>query len=418
MRWNDIRATLLCALLTTTSTIAVAQGATLDRCLSEQGLPRVARLVDPNGAIVYARVLEESDGRPTRVSPIAPSGTPLHAVFERAAAAPDRAPSFTIPSAEAASRVCAPVDLPEAQIDAEARVIVAAGLNYAAHAEEAGGGDVFLFPKPAAPTGPYSRLDPPYTTPLLDYEVELAFVLLDEVGLQPPPTRAELLERTAYFVSNDVTDRAPIVREKALSGPGLGFVEGKGQRGFLPAGPWMVRGTELFGALEACGADGLGLTLSVNGKLRQSSNTRAMILPPAELLARLGEEVARAGRRTPMPFERDGRERFYPLAIGDDPPRLNEGSVVLTGTPDGVALTAPSPFGVTVRGLWHLRSPFEQFLAEELARVASGEETSYLKPGDRVVARIDGLGSQAFEIGRAGAREAAGPCDPQGKEKR
>jgi 2-keto-4-pentenoate hydratase/2-oxohepta-3-ene-1,7-dioic acid hydratase in catechol pathway len=383
--------------------------ATLADCLEASQLPRIARLLDPQGRIVYARVSEQRDGHITRAVAIAEADTPLLRVFERV----NDAAGDAFPVTD--DRVCAVVDLPQADLDAETRVIVSTGLNYAAHAEEAGGGDVFLFPKPAPPTPPYAPVHAPAGVLLLDYEVELAFVLLEAVDPFDPPSREALLATSAFFLTNDVSDREAIVRNAAFTGPGTGFVEGKGQPGFLPAGPWMVRGTELFAAVEACGADGLGLRLWVDHEAapRQDASTARMILQPPELIAHLGTWIREHGRRTPMPFERDGEERFYPLAVGEEA-RLTAGSIVQTGTPEGVALKAPGPLGVTLRGALHLRSPFEQFLAEERARVAKGG-TRYLAPGDVVRARIDGLGTQVFEIGPSGTRPAPDACARGGR---
>jgi 2-keto-4-pentenoate hydratase/2-oxohepta-3-ene-1,7-dioic acid hydratase in catechol pathway len=389
--------------LTTTAVLALTaaisasapSAAELDACLAERNLPRVARVRDPAGALWYARVVSDADGVPVSFSAIAPGDTALEAVFDRAG---ESSPLLV-------ETILAPVPITQAEIDAEQRVVVAPGLNYAAHAEEAGGGDVFLFPKPVEPTSPYAELLPPAHVKLLDYEVELAFVLLREIDLRKPPARDALLAGVAFFVANDVSDREPIIREKAFFGPGTGYVDAKGQPGFLPAGPWMVRGTELFGAVAACGAEGLGIRLSVdsgNGfRPRQESDTARMILDPVALIARLASEVERSGARTEMPFQTDGEPRYYPLAIGDGSPVLPAGSVILTGTPAGVAIQAPDPLALTLRGLLHLRSPTEQFRVEELARVAAGAEGGYLRPGDRVRASIDGLGAQEFRIGPA-----------------
>ena len=395
---------LAAACLTGSAPSVAASG--LDDCLAGHDLLRVARVRGPEGRVVYARVTEQRDGRIRRASTIADAGTPLRQVFARGASGGEAA-DFAVSD----DRVCAVVDLPEREIDAETRVIVSTGLNYAAHAEEAGGGDVFLFPKPAAPTSPYARVHAPAGVTLLDYEVELAFVLLEDVDPFSPPTREALLEKSAFFLTNDVSDREAIVRNAAFSGTGTGFAEGKGQPGFLPAGPWMVHGTALFAAMEACGADGLGLRLFVDDETtpRQDATTALMILPPDALVARIGTWIEEHGRRSSMHFVRDGEERFYPLAVGEEAPVLTAGSIVQTGTPEGVALNAPSPLGVTLRGAIRLRSPFEQFLVEEKARVAEGG-TRYLAPGSRVRASIDGLGTQAFEIGEAGGQADPDPC--------
>jgi 2-keto-4-pentenoate hydratase/2-oxohepta-3-ene-1,7-dioic acid hydratase in catechol pathway len=260
---------------------------------------------------------------------------------------------------------------------------------------------------------------PPAGVTLLDYEVELAFVLLEDVDLDALPSRETLLSKTAFFVANDLTDREPIIVHKAFSGPGTGFVEAKGQPGFLPAGPWLVRGTELFDALAACGGDGLGLRLDVDEgdgfRTRQEATTAAMILDPLPLIARIADEVSRRGLRTPMPVRRGDEVRHYPLAVPHHEhgaARLPAGSIVLTGTPEGVVLQAPSPFGVLARGLLRLRSPFEQFRREELARADADEPGGYLTPGDRVRASVDGLGAQIFSIGEPGASPFLDPCHP------
>ena len=109
--------------------------------------------------------------------------------------------------------------------------------------------------------------------------------------------------------------------------------------------------------------------------------------------------------------------RYYPIAVAGPNGRLTlpAGSIVLTGTPDGVALKAPDPLGALARGALNLRGPFEQFRQEELERVASGEAGGYLAVGDRVRARIDGLGAQIFRIVDAtstGSRAETPGCAP------
>jgi len=395
---------------TATGTPEMPTASDLEMCLAQQRLVRVARVLEASGRVVYGRVVEARNGRPRRYTPIADAGTPLARVFELAALPPKRTVSHPL----SPEQVCPPVDLTQAQLDAETHVIVSTGLNYAAHAEEAGGGDVFLFPKPAAPTRPYARVHPPAGVTLLDYEIELAYVLLEPVDLAEPPSREALLENSAFFLSNDLSDRQPIILGASLTGGSTGFVEGKGQPGFFPAGPWMVRGRELFSALRACRADGLGLRLWVDEGdgpvLRQSASTALMIQQPHELIAYLGDWIARDGLRTPMPFERDGETRYYPLAVGEEPPRLGAGSIVQTGTPEGVALQAPSPLGVMLRGLVRLRGPFAQFAAEEQARVATGKRGGYLQAGDVVHAWIDGLGVQEFALAPAGSPTPPDPC--------
>ena len=156
----------------------------------------------------------------------------------------------------AAARICAPFALSQTEIDAEQRRRGGRS-ELRAHAEEAGGGDVFLFPKPVEPTAPYGAVSAPAGVALLDYEVELGVGAARRRRARGTAERDALLARSAFFVADEITDREPIIRHAALTGPGSGFVEAKGQQGFMPPGPWLVRGSELFAALAACGGRGL-----------------------------------------------------------------------------------------------------------------------------------------------------------------
>jgi 2-keto-4-pentenoate hydratase/2-oxohepta-3-ene-1,7-dioic acid hydratase in catechol pathway len=385
----------------------------LARCLEEKPLPRVARVRTQAGEIRWARVVDSAGGMPTRVA-LLPTDIGLPSALA-IASGPARADGemLSLDPANASSQICAPVALAQGEIDAGQRVVVAAGLNYAGHAEEAGGGDVFVFPKPVEPTAPYGAVSAPAGVTLLDYEVELAFVLLADVTLDAVPSWESLLDQSAFFVANDVTDREAIIRNATFTGAGTGFVEAKGQPGFMPLGPWIVRGRELFAAVTACGGKGLPIRLEVDAgegfELRQDANTELLLLDPVALLTRVGEQVRATGLRSEMPLLRNGETHHYPLAVDEGAPRLTAGSIVLTGTPAGVALATPDPLGLVARGALHLRSPFEQFRQEQLARAAARVPGGYLAPGDRVRARIAGLGTQLFGIGDPGA-PAPDPC--------
>lgn len=397
--------------------VSPASASELDRCLAEQGLPRVARALGPDGQPAWTLVVADAEGEPRALAPLAPIDTPLASVFDLAAGRAGVAGEvWELSPEESHARTCPPVGVSQASLDGERAVIVAAGLNYAAHAEEAGGGDVMLFPKPASPTSPYGVVAPPAGVTLLDWEVELGLVLLGDIALDALPDVATLRAKAAYFVTNDVSDREPIIREVSLSGPGTGFVKAKGQPGFLPMGPWMVRGSELFAAASACGAPGLGLRLDVDEgrgpSRRQEATTDRMILPPRELLARLAGQVARDGPRTPMTRIVGDEERHDLLALPSEGGghRLPAGTILVTGTPEGVALRRPSIPGLVLRGLLRLRGPIEQARVEEVARAARGEPGGYLQAGDVVQGAIDGLGTQRFQILPAGSPQPGDPC--------
>ncbi len=126
-----------------------------------------------------------------------------------------------------------------------------------------------------------------------DHEVELAFVIGKEArGV----SRAEALQYVAgYSIGLDITIRG---------GEDRSFRKSPDTYSVL--GPWLVTADEIPnpGVLD--------LSITVNGELRQSSNTRDMVLSVPELI-----EFA---------------SRFYTLYPGD---------IVMTGTPEGVGQLAP-----------------------------------------------------------------------------
>ena len=311
--------------------------------------------------------------------------------------------------------ICAPVPLAQEAIDGETAVVVAVGLNFPAHADDAGGGDLFLFPKPVHPTGPYRTVRPGAGVRLLDYELELGFVLLDDVDLGAIPSASELEGLVAFFAANDVSDREPIIRRSALRGPGTGFVEGKGQPGFLPLGPWMVHGEDL-GLLALDCPRSLGMRLSVREEgsvtLRQQAGTGDMLAGPREILETLAARVdaaAPGGTRTEMSTTVEGRARYYPLALAAGGRAvLPRGSIVLTGTPAGTALEAPEGrLSLLARALVRFQSPRTRFLEDQVvARDAEG----YLAESDVVVGSIEELGTQWWPVSWQPAPAEPDPC--------
>jgi 2-keto-4-pentenoate hydratase/2-oxohepta-3-ene-1,7-dioic acid hydratase in catechol pathway len=264
-----------------------------------------------------------------------------------------------------------------------------------------------------SPTGAYRTLHVPADVRLLDYEVELGFVVLDDIDLTAIPSPSELDGMVAYFVANDVSDREPIIKRSGASGPGTGFVEGKGKPGFMPLGPWMVHGNDLPLLSDNCSRS-LRIKLSVRepGRVtqRQDAQTDAMIAGPREILETLAEEVdptEPGGNRTEMSVTVDGQERFYPLAlVKDGKPVLPKGSIVLTGTPGGTALEAPSRFSLVMRAIVRFQSPRSRFLEDQLeTRDAEG----YLGDGDVVIADIEELGTQWWQVRWSNASQPD-PC--------
>lgn len=182
--------------------------------------------------------------------------------------------------------------------------IIAIGLNYADHAQEAG------LPLPAEPIvfmkavtslcGPNDPVTIPRDSVKTDWETELAFV----VGRRAQYVKeADAFNHIAgYAVMNDVSERAWQLER------GGQWVKGKSFDGFAPLGPWLVTRDEIPNPNR------LRLWLEVNGTRRQDGNTATMIFNVPFLLSYLSE--------------------FMTLMPGD---------IVTTGTPPGVGFGMKPP---------------------------------------------------------------------------
>jgi 2-keto-4-pentenoate hydratase/2-oxohepta-3-ene-1,7-dioic acid hydratase in catechol pathway len=220
--------------------------------------------------------------------------------------------------AAAASRSVHTVTLPSSNLTIPIETSghhIAAGANFAGHADEAGIGQPFIFPKRVRPT-PFASPVPVGGSRRLDYEVELAFVPLRDVrSAQDVPATMGLL------LCNDFTDRWMLVRGMMSGGEmgTSGFADGKGREGFLPVGPLFVvpRNLERFYPT-------IELSLYVNGRLRQRAKAGNMIWGPAEI-------IDQAFQRTDWSFRFAGHETSL-LPNGMIPAR----TLILSGTPEGV----------------------------------------------------------------------------------
>jgi 2-keto-4-pentenoate hydratase/2-oxohepta-3-ene-1,7-dioic acid hydratase in catechol pathway len=309
-----------------------------------------------------------------------------------------------------------PVDITLAQLDEQQRFIVGIGLNYRDHREETSGesqaglstDDVLVFPKALAPTGAYTPVQagakagthPPSPVLLLDYEVELAMVLLDDLDLNaPPPNYADFINSVAFFIANDVSDREPIILDSVH-----GYTRGKSHPGYLPTGPWMIHGRHLQPRTAAEGTEILDLTLTVGEASQgghpartrelQSSDTSRMILGPWQII-RLLVSRHQQGLRTCM-RDADGIPRYTQTAAGIIP----AGSVVLTGTPGGTAIQAPGLLGkldLFVRGGFSPGGARRQMIEDSEEQIHEGR---YLETGDLVETAITSLGQQQWRINK------------------
>ncbi|MFC3107350.1 fumarylacetoacetate hydrolase family protein [Undibacterium arcticum] len=207
------------------------------------------------------------------------------------------------------------------------RQFVAIGLNYRKHAEESG------LPIPTEPvvftkaltslSGADDDIVLPEGSEETDWEIELAFMIGTTARKVSRETALDYV--AGYCLANDVSERNWQIKRNGQWGKGKSFDT------FGPIGPWLVTADEIPDPQM------LDMELSVNGAVKQRSNTADMIFSVTEIVSYLSQ--------------------FMTLLPGD---------VVITGTPAGVGLGMKPP--------------------------------QFLKKGDVVSLRIDQLGSQTQRV--------------------
>ncbi|WP_210604109.1 fumarylacetoacetate hydrolase family protein [Brevibacterium oceani] len=195
-------------------------------------------------------------------------------------------------------RIGAPLTRPSA--------IVCVGMNYAAHAREAGAEPperpVIFFKMPSTLSGPTDTIElPPYATKA-DWEVELG-VVIGARAYRVASAEEGLDHVAGYVLANDLSERRLQIEES-----GGQWSKGKNLPGFTPLGPW------ISSAAEVDPGD-LRLRSWVNGEVRQDSSTSDLIFSVGEIIHQLSQAMA-----------------FEP------------GDVILTGTPQGVAMSGKYPY--------------------------------------------------------------------------
>ena len=182
--------------------------------------------------------------------------------------------------------------------------LIAIGLNYADHAEEAG---LTVPPEPvvfmkatSAICGPDDDVECPRGSEKLDWEVELAFVIGTRAKYV---TLEDAMDHVAgYMICNDVSERSFQIERAGQ------WVKGKSHDTFAPLGPWLVTKDEIKDP------QALDLWLNVNGVRRQTGTTATMVYGVAFLVHYLSQ--------------------FMTLEPGD---------IITTGTPPGVGMGMKPP---------------------------------------------------------------------------
>lgn len=298
--------------------------------------------------------------------------------------------------------ILAPVRADLAWQEREEIIVAAIGVNYPGHREETGQVEALAFNKFAAPTPPYQDLPQVErlpkgsgeAVPLLDYEVELAFVALEPIPLDAVPPNDLLAPKIAFFAVNDVSDREPIILDQET-----GYTKAKGRPGFLPAGPWLVPARRLWPKTRSSGGEELVLQLdTIPGGAnvpRQWGKTEKMILGLREILVELGtrnEGTATLGKVVAMEDADGVRRRIVPGNV------LPAGSIVLTGTPEGTAIQEPNllkKLKFFIEGGFSRDGAAREYVKE---LIAEAETAGYLQVGDTVDQAITGLGRQVWTV--------------------
>jgi 2-keto-4-pentenoate hydratase/2-oxohepta-3-ene-1,7-dioic acid hydratase in catechol pathway len=177
--------------------------------------------------------------------------------------------------------------------------IVAIGLNYRLHAQEAGAAipsePIFFMKATSSICGPNDDVIIPKGSQKTDYEVELGIVI---GSLARYISKADAGKHVAgYCVVNDVSEREFQIER------GGQWTKGKSADTFCPIGPWLVTADEVPDPGK------LALWTEVNGERRQNSNTGDLIFGVDEIVSYVSQ--------------------FMTLLPGD---------VIPTGTPSGVGM--------------------------------------------------------------------------------
>ena len=233
-------------------------------------------------------------------------------------------------------------ELPELENAAELRIgapiarpsaVICIGMNYAEHAAESNSEPpsipIIFLKTPNTVVGPNDAVTIPRGSEKTDWEVELGIVIGARAAYLDSPDEADA-HIAGYVVANDVSER-----DFQMAVSGGQWSKGKIAAGFNPTGPWLVTPDEVD-------VDDLNLRSFVNGEPRQDSNTSDMIFDVRTIVHHLSQYVT-----------------------------LEPGDLILTGTPQGVALSGRFPYlkdgdvvDIEIDGLGHQRQTFTAWEAQ------------------------------------------------------
>ena len=183
--------------------------------------------------------------------------------------------------------------------------IICLTFNYPAHAKEqnlVSPKEPVIFIKPRTTLcGTDSDIMCPNFIKQLDYEIELAVIIGKTCKNVDESESKDYI--FGYMVFNDVSARDIQMRDKQ-------FTRGKSFDTFAPCGPWITSADEVTNPQD------LQLVTKINGQNRQDSSTKNMFIKIPSIISELSNVMT-----------------------------LEKGDIIVTGTPDGVAMNNPNtPF--------------------------------------------------------------------------
>lgn len=194
-------------------------------------------------------------------------------------------------------------------------------------------------------------------SPLIDYEVELAFVLLEDVDWDDIK-KGSGMPKIGYFLSNDVSSRFIQVLGEGQINRYDYWTASKSFSKFLPVNNilWIPDKQKKNSIL--C----IELICTVNGEVRQKETTSNIMYSPEQMLNFI--------------------YRVYPKNLPE------KGDIILTGTPGGVAFQVPA---------WKKKLAdflnLGRFTKLNLAMKSAGKDNRFLKKGDTITFSGGILGS-------------------------
>ncbi|MFJ8075732.1 fumarylacetoacetate hydrolase family protein [Streptomyces sp. NPDC096176] len=225
--------------------------------------------------------------------------------------------------------------------------VVAQMVNYRSHARDSGfRGEIpptFFRKASGSVSGPHDTIVRPAHVKFLDYEVELGLVIGAPLPVGTVVEERDLSRYVAGLVlTNDVSARDVQLTKTQ-------FYESKSYPTFTPTGPYLA----LLDPEDFDHLTDLRLKLSVDGAPRQDRTLADMIVRPAQALTLLA--------------------RFQTLAPGD---------LLLTGTPGGTALKAPSKVVEKIGALLPPATKWKAFFKRQ------AKNPLYLRDGEVITATI------------------------------